>query len=101
MSEFIKVAQLSDIPEDTGFKVEAEGREVALFKVNGEVKAIYNICPHSGAPLCEGGVRENVVTCPWHGWDFDLTSGECVFNDSIKQPVFEVKVEGEDVFVKA
>ena len=101
MSEFIKVAKKADIPEDTGFLVEVDGKEVALFKCDGEVKALYNACVHAGGPLAEGGVQEGLVTCPWHGWDFDLKTGVCTFNDAFKQPTFEVKEEGDDIFVKA
>ena len=99
MGQWIKVAKKSDIPSDTGFPVEANGKEIALFNANGKVCAIYAVCPHQGGPLAEGGLDGTVVTCPWHGWQFDVATGGCVFNDAIKQPVFNVKEEGGDVYV--
>jgi len=101
MGSFVKVCKKSEIPEDTGKCVEVNGQEVALFKVDGKVCAIHQSCPHQGGPLSEGGINGNVVTCPWHGWDFDVTNGVCTFNDGIKQPTFKVKEEGEDVYVEA
>ena len=100
MPEFVKVAQKSEIPSDTGKYVQAQGKDIALFKVNDKVCAIEHICPHQGGPLAEGGIEGNVVTCPWHGWQFDVTTGECTFNPSIKQGTFPVKEEGEAVFVQ-
>ena len=101
MGEFVKVAKKSDIPTDTGKLVEVNGKEIALFKVGDKVCAIYAVCPHQGGPLAEGGLDGNVVTCPWHGWEFDVTTGVCTFNDGIKQPSFKVKEEGEDIYVEA
>lgn len=100
MPEFKKVAKRGDIPSDTGKQVEVDGREIALFNVGGKICAIKHVCPHQGGPLAEGGLDGNVVTCPWHGWQFDVTTGVCVFNDSIKQETFKVKEEGEDIFVE-
>jgi nitrite reductase (NADH) small subunit len=100
MSEFVKVAKKSEIPEDTGKLVEVQGTDVALFKgEGGKVCAIHPRCPHQGGPLEEGGIHGNLVMCPWHGWEFDVTTGKCSFNESIKVPVFKVKEEGDDVYV--
>ena len=101
MSEWVKVAKKSEIPDDTGKLASAKGMEVALFKVDGKVCAIHSVCPHQGGPLDEGGLTGKLVTCPWHGWEFDVTTGACAFNDSIKVPTFKVKEEGDDVFVEA
>ena len=100
MPQFVKVAKKSEIPADTGKLVQAEGKDIALFKIGDKVCAIYSVCPHQGGPLDEGGVDGKTVTCPWHGWQFDVTTGLCEFNDAIKQPVFKVKEEGEDVYVE-
>ena len=101
MAEFVKVAKKSEIPADTGKCVEAGGKEIALFNVSGKVYAIHHVCPHQGGPLAEGGIEGAVVTCPWHGWSFDVTTGECTFNPAIQQATFKVKEEGEDIFVEA
>ncbi|MBI3317472.1 MAG: Rieske 2Fe-2S domain-containing protein [Candidatus Omnitrophica bacterium] len=101
MASYVKVAKKSEIPDQTGKLVQANGKDIALFKVEGKVCALYAHCPHQGGPLDEGGLDGKTVTCPWHGWDFDVTTGVCTFNDSIKQPVFNVKEEGDDVYVEA
>ncbi len=100
MGEFVKVAQKSEIPEDTGKLVEVDGKEIGLFKVKGKVYALYNACIHVGGPLADGGVHGKSVMCPWHGWEFDLATGKCSFNESVKQPTFKVKEEGEDIYVE-
>ena len=100
MAQFVKVAKRSEVPADTGKCVEAGGKEIALFNVEGKICAIQHVCPHQGGPLAEGGIEGKVVTCPWHGWQFDVTTGVCTFNDSVKQETYKVKEEGEDVFVE-
>lgn len=100
MSKMVKVALRSEIPSDTGKQIEIEGREIALFKVDGKIFALSHICPHQGGPLAEGGVEGGVVTCPWHGWQFDVRTGVCTFNDSIKQETFKVEEKGEDIYVE-
>ena len=101
MSSWIKVAKKSEIPADTGKLVEAGGQEIALFIVEGKVCAIHNVCPHQGGPLSEGGLRGKEVMCPWHGWNFDVTTGACSFNPRIKVATFSVKEDGEDIYVEA
>ncbi len=100
MSNFIRVAALEEVPEDTGKMVEVDGQEIALYRQGGEVFALYNVCPHAGGPLAEGGVHDGRVVCPWHGWEFNLKTGACSFNSSIKQPIFKVKVEHGEVFIR-
>ena len=52
--------------------------EIALFKSGGEVFALEGICPHKGAPLGQGTVADGVVSCPFHGWQFDIRTGACL-----------------------
>ncbi len=55
-----------------------EGRELALYNVNGEFYATENFCPHKGAPLSAGILCEHTIECEWHGWQFDVRTGECL-----------------------
>lgn len=78
-----KIARVNDIPEGRGMIVLApEGLEIAIFKVNGEIFALDNACPHMGGPLGEGEVSQEdstyIVTCPWHGWEFNVCTGVCL-----------------------
>ena len=54
------------------------GRIVAVFNVDGAFHALDGICPHSGGPLAKGTLRQNVVTCPWHGWTYGLHNGKAI-----------------------
>lgn len=98
-AEFVKVAKLNEIPTDTGKVVQVEGKEIALFKLEGSVYAIANLCLHEGGPLGHGPVKDGVVSCPWHLWKFDVRTGAMVEAPSMKVDCFNVKVEGEDVLI--
>lgn len=100
MSGFVRVAALSEINQGEGKVVELNGRELALFNLDGKIHCLDNNCPHAGGPLGEGTIEEGRVVCPWHGWDFSLENGESSLNPAIKVDCFEVKVEGDDVLVK-
>ena len=100
MAESVKIAQVGDIPEGRGQVVEVQGRTIALFNVNGEFFAIQNTCPHRGAPLGEGALEGTVVTCPWHGWQFDVTTGASPVNPAARQDTYPVTVAGDDLRVE-
>jgi len=98
MLEKIKIAKLSELVDGEGKVVEALGRSIALFKVGDQVHAIENFCPHQGGPLAEGAIDDTVVTCPWHGWQFDVTNGKSVLGaDGVQS--FPVEIKGEDIFI--
>ena len=97
---FIRVASANDVKEGEGHVVNANGVPIALFKVDGEFYAIHNTCLHKGGPLGEGFLDGNVVTCPWHGWQYDVTTGKNVMMPNIAVKKFNVKIEGNDVFVE-
>lgn len=100
MSEFVKVAKKSELEEGRGTIVEIQGNSIALFEVNGQIYAIKNVCPHAEGPVGEGDLEEKVVTCPWHGWQFDVTTGANEMNPDTKVETYPVKVEGEDILVQ-
>jgi nitrite reductase/ring-hydroxylating ferredoxin subunit len=100
MGNLMKVAQVSDLPPGEGKVVEVEGQPIALFNVDGTFHAIHNTCLHRGGPLGEGDLEGAVVTCPWHGWQYDVTNGTKVRNPDVKVASFEVQVEGSDVLVE-
>lgn len=68
------------------------GRELALYNINGEFYATENFCPHKGAPLAGGILCEYVIECDWHGWQFDVRTGECLTVPE-KLETYEVVVE--------
>ncbi len=98
---FVRVASINDVPEGEGKVVKSNGKEIALFKLEGNFYAIDNTCKHMGGPLGEGWLEDSIVTCPLHGWRYDIKTGICqMFQGSdIKVDTFPVKVEGNDVLV--
>ena len=99
MPKFVKLATLEELPLGAAKEVEFEGRVYALFNVDGQISAIDGICPHQGGPLADGPLEGTTVVCPWHGWQFDVRTGKTPLGPKIKQAVYEVKVEGQDVLV--
>ncbi len=76
MPRFVKLATLEELPAGAAKEVEFEGRVYALYNIDGTISAIDGICPHQGGPLAEGVIEGTTVTCPWHGWQFDVRSGQ-------------------------
>ena len=97
---FVKVASVSDLKDGEGKAVEANGKPIALFKIEGKFYAIDNTCKHKGGPLGDGLIDNEIVTCPWHGWQYNIKTGENQVDSNIKMDKFNVKVEGEDVLVE-
>jgi 3-phenylpropionate/trans-cinnamate dioxygenase ferredoxin component len=97
----VKVTQVSQVASGTGTVVSVEGKAIALFNVGGTFYAIANECTHMGGPLGKGRLEGTTVTCPWHGSQFDVTSGQ-VKKAPARRPVvtYPVRVEGDDVFVQ-
>jgi nitrite reductase/ring-hydroxylating ferredoxin subunit len=86
------VAAVADVPPGRGVEAVAGDRIVALFNVDGEFFALDGVCPHQGGPLGKGDLQGCIVTCPWHGWQFDVTSGEFQLRKSLVQPKFNTRV---------
>jgi nitrite reductase (NADH) small subunit len=99
MPGWVKMATLDELAPGQSKEVEHDGRIYALFNISGEISAVDGICPHQGGPLAEGPVSGTCVTCPWHGWQFDVKTGSTPINTRLKLPVFDVRIEGRDVFV--
>ena len=101
MASFIKVATVSEFPDGTGKTVEAGGKQIALFNAGGKFFAIDNACKHRGGPLGEGELDGTSVICPWHGWEYDITTGANLDDATVKLGCYAVKVEGSDILVEA
>lgn len=97
---FSFAARLDDIPLDSGLAVEIGGQELALFRVEGKVTALDAACPHEGAPLVQGELKDGVVTCPWHGWTFNACTGCSLEPADQNLGRYETLIEEGQVFVK-
>ncbi|HLI26856.1 MAG TPA: bifunctional 3-phenylpropionate/cinnamic acid dioxygenase ferredoxin subunit [Chloroflexota bacterium] len=100
MGEFVRVARVDEVPPGQGKLVEAGGRYIALFNVDGQYYAIDDECTHAAASLSEGFVEGTVVECPLHGGQFDLRTGEAVWSPAvIPVATYAVRVEGDEIWV--
>lgn len=100
MSTFQEVGRTDDLPTGEGRVVEIDGREVALFNVDGAIYAVENTCCHRGGPLGEGELDGSTVTCPWHLWQFDVKTGECQNSPGDRVRTYDVVVEDGVIRVK-
>ena len=104
MAERVLVAAAAEIPAGTGKRVDVAGRLLAVFHFGDRYYATSAVCPHEDGPLDEGLLEGDparpVVTCPWHAFSFDLTTGACLVDPDLNVPVYPVVVEGTDLFVE-
>jgi len=76
-----------------------DGIGCALFNVAGELFALQNNCPHMDSPIEDAAIERGVLTCPWHGWQFDLRTGISLMSDHIRIPSYAVRIENDFVLV--
>jgi nitrite reductase (NADH) small subunit len=100
MSEFVRAIAVADLPPGQAAEITVAGQAIALFNIDGTFHALANRCPHRGGPLGQGFVDGSQVSCPWHNWTFDVTTGENVAGPDLKVARYEVKVEDEHVCLK-
>jgi nitrite reductase (NADH) small subunit len=100
LAQLIKAARRGEIAEGSCKIIETGGRSIALFLASGQYYAIDNGCMHQGGPLGEGEVYGTRVICPWHGWEYDFSTGCNVDDPSMKLACFVVKVEGDDILLE-
>ncbi len=99
MSEKVTVANTGDVAPGTGTVAEINGKSLAVFNVDGTFHVIDNTCVHRGGPLGEGDLDGEVVTCPWHGWEFNVKTGVSVNNPSACVASYPVVVDGDEIQV--
>ena len=99
MTTWHPAAAENELPPGTAKECVAGDRIVALFNVDGTIYALDGICPHQGGPLGKGKLQGCIVTCPWHGWQFDVSTGQHQTSKSLIHGKFPVKVEGGQILV--
>jgi len=115
-SDWVDVGAAADLERDGRVVARVDGREVGVVaEPGGGVHGIRNRCPHHGGPLCLGQVGERVegepgvyeltgrrtLRCPWHGWEFDLETGVCIDEPSLRTAVYPARIENGRVLVQA
>lgn len=96
----VRVGSAAEVPSGEGRVLDADGLTLAIFNVAGTFYAIDNACPHRGGPLGDGDVDGTLVSCPWHAWRFDVTTGGNANNPAVRVPCFPVIVEGGELIVE-
>jgi len=96
---FLRTARKDEIPAGHIREFAVEGKSIALANVDGTFHAINNTCIHRGGPLGSGEMNGKVVTCPWHGWQYDVTTGKLGINPTVGVDCYQVEVRGDDIFV--
>jgi nitrite reductase (NADH) small subunit len=96
---FSRAATVTEIAPGTIQQVDVNGTAVALANVDGTFHAINNTCLHRGGPLGEGDLADKIVTCPWHGWQFDVTTGKSSQNPAVGVSCYPVEIRAGEVFV--
>ncbi len=97
---FVKVAEADSMKDGEARAVNANGDQIALYRVGGKFYATTNTCPHHGGPLGEGTLTDKVIMCPWHGWKFNVETGVSPVVPTVKVKTYNVKVEANDVLVE-
>lgn len=100
MARLVKIAEKTDLTEGTGRVVSVEGRSIALFRVKDEYFALANVCLHRGGPLGEGILSGPTVTCPWHGWKFDVRTGSFTVIPTLKVTTYKVREQDGSLMVE-
>ena len=94
-----KLARLDELPEGALLEVVDGPNRYALCNVAGDVRAIHGVCPHHGGPLGQGSLEGPIVTCPWHAWEFDSSTGACTFIPDLRIPTYPVRIQSGDILV--
>ena len=100
MPGWIPAADLADCPPGSCLELVVEGRIVAVFNVDGELHALDGVCPHQGGPLGQGNLEGPIVTCPWHGWQFDVRDGQHQISPTLQQPTVAIEVRNDKIMVQ-
>jgi 3-phenylpropionate/trans-cinnamate dioxygenase ferredoxin subunit len=101
VSDFVRVAKVTDLPDPGKLILEVEDSVVLLFRVDGRFYCIDDTCTHDGGPLSEGRLDGHAIACPRHGAKFDISTGQPLTMPATEPTLaHEVKVEGEDVYVR-
>ena len=100
MTEFQPVGRIEEFAAGRGRMVTVNGRHVALFRLGDEFFALDNMCLHRGGPLCDGQIENEVVTCPWHFWSYEIRTGTMVQDPRVGLSKHAVRIDGATISVR-
>ena len=96
---FVRAARKDEIPVGSIREFQVDGKTMAISNIEGKFYAISNTCLHRGGPLAQGELKGKIVTCPWHGWQYDATTGKVAANPAVGVATFVAEVRGDDIWV--
>lgn len=97
--KMVPVAKLGDLAPGTCRSVETGHAGVAVCNVDGTVYVVDNTCPHAGGPLGEGSIDGELIVCPWHGWRYNVRTGERPENPDISVHCYHVRIENDIIYI--
>jgi nitrite reductase (NADH) small subunit len=97
---FVQVVEAGEVEPGRVVEVIREGMALAVANVDGTFFAIDNTCPHAGGPLGDGQLDGHELTCPCHGWSFDVRSGACLTMDEARVGTHEVRRQGDVILAR-
>jgi len=93
------MGKLSELSPGTAIEKRIMARRIAVFNVDGKLYGIESDCKHMKASLQKGKVQNDIVTCPWHHWQYDIRTGQCLTVDKFKLKTYPVEIDGDDVYI--
>lgn len=99
-ADWFAVAREQELPEGGRLVVNLSGLSILLLKLDGQVYAIGNHCPHLGCSLARGKIEGMRIICPCHDWTFDIRSGEFIMASEISLPIYRVKIDMQQIFLQ-
>ena len=96
---FERAAKQEEIPAGTVRELKLGAKAIAVAHVDGRFYAIDNSCLHRNGPLGQGELKGSVVSCPWHGWQYEVTTGRVTFNPEMQVATYPVELRGEEIWV--
>lgn len=101
MMRWLDAVKLSDLETGHCLSLELENKYgIALFNVDGQIYALENLCPHAGGPIGDGILEDNVIACPWHGWKFNVCTGQRLKNPSAEWTISSYPVRIEEGMIQ-
>jgi nitrite reductase (NADH) small subunit len=95
----VKAGPVSALPPGAVTEVETSDARYAVCNLDGTLHCFNGTCPHAGGPLGQGTLNGNLLTCPWHGWEFDCRTGVNDFDEDVQLDRFPVVVQGEEILI--
>ena len=96
----VRVARLEDLPAGRPLPIDVDGAAVLVVRAGNAVYACGAVCAHKGGPLADGKLSGTRLACPWHGWMYDVRTGDCVFpGRGARVPTFDIVVEAGEVWI--